>query len=63
MVKGATTVVLTVIFRMGKDMKTIIGSCNPEWDDMKTWLFSIYKTGKGYKIIKGKVNKHPCLTY
>ena len=53
-------------------MKTIIGSCNPEWDDMKTfmflftkpqWLFSIYKTGKGYKIIKGKVNKHPCLTY
>ena len=72
MVKGATTVVLTVLFRMGKDMKTIIGSCNPEWDDMKTfmflfpkpqWLFSIYKTGKGYKIIKGKVNKHPCLTY
>ena len=36
---------------MGKDMKTIIESCNPEWDDMKTfmflfpkpqWLFSIY---------------------
>ena len=72
MVKGATTVVFTVLFRMGKDMKTIIGSCNPEWDDMKTLmflfpkpqcLFSIYKTGKGYKTINGKVNKHPCFTY
>ena len=38
---------------------------NPEWDDMKTfmflfpkpqWLFSIYKTDKGYKTINGKVN-------
>ena len=72
-VKGATTVLFTVLFRMGKDMKTIIGSCNPEWDDMKTfmflflkpqWLFSIYKAGiTGYKTNNGKVNKHPCLTY
>ena len=73
MVKGAKTVVFTVLFRMVKDIKTIIGSCktctslrqNPEWDDMKTcmflfpkpqWLFSIYKTDKGYKTINGKVN-------
>ena len=73
MVKGAKTVVFTVLFRMFKDIKTIIGSCktctflrqNPEWDDMKTfmflfpkpqWLFSIYKTDKGYKTINGKVH-------
>ena len=73
MVKGAKTVVFTVLFRMVKDIKTIIGSCktctflrqNPEWDDMKTFmflfpkpqcLFSIYKTDKGYKTVNGKVN-------